>query len=57
MDFLPGKKTHIVAAGIVLSGVGAFLSGEASLQEAVIMVLNGLGFSALRIGVKKGEKQ
>ena len=51
MDFLTNKKTHIVAFGIVVSAVVAFLTGEASLAEAINQGLTGLGLSALRIGV------
>lgn len=53
MNYLNGKKTYLVATGFVLVGLGGFLSGEMSLQEAIFSVLSGLGWGALRAGVKK----
>lgn len=50
---LDGKKTHIAAAGIILTAAGGFLSGEFTLIEALGVGLGGLGFSTLRLGVKK----
>lgn len=54
-EFLSGKKTYLVAAGLIIGAVTAWASGEASFIEMVVAVLNGLGLSALRSGVKKAE--
>ncbi len=52
-DFLSGRKTYVIAAGIILAAVGAFMAGEYTLQETVNRVLEGLGLAALRLGVSK----
>lgn len=54
MDWLSGKKTYVVAAGIVMAALGAFLAGDATLQEALVTALEGLGLATLRIGIAKG---
>lgn len=50
-NFLVNKKTHIVAAGIVVAAIVSFLTGEVTLAEAINQGLTGLGLSALRLGV------
>ena len=55
MKFLEGKKTHLVALGIVISAVIAFLTGDVTLGEAVALALTGTGFSTLRAGVSKAK--
>lgn len=59
-DFLKGKKTHIVAALMVLGSLGSLLAGELTLVEFfqspnLQFFLNGLGLSALRAGVSKSD--
>ena len=49
---LEGKKTYIVAVGIILVAVGGFLSGDLTLLQAVTQGLVGLGLGALRRGVE-----
>jgi hypothetical protein len=49
---MSGYKTYAVALGIVLVAVGSFLSGDATLQEAIVTALTGLGLGTLRHGVK-----
>lgn len=53
MDFLNGKKTYIVAAGIVVAAVVSFLTGELTLADALVRALEGLGLAGLRAGVSK----
>ena len=57
MDFLKtyldGKKTHLVALGVVLTAVGGLLSGDLTLLAAITQTFAGLGLSALRMGVAK----
>ena len=48
---LEGKRTYIVAAGVVVSALVAFLTGEATLGQAVTTALEGAGLAALRAGV------
>lgn len=42
---LKGNKTYLAAAG-------GFLSGDATLREAVVPCFSGLGLATLRLGVK-----
>lgn len=51
MNILPGMKTYLAAAGIVVTAIIAFLHGDSSLSDAILTVLNGLGLAALRNGV------
>jgi len=51
MQFLSGKKTYVVAVGVVVSAVVAFLTGELSLADTVVRSLEGLGLATLRAGV------
>ncbi len=53
MEFLQGKKTYIVAVGVVVAAVVAFLTGELALADAVVRALEGLGLATLRAGVSK----
>ncbi|MFZ5719184.1 MAG: hypothetical protein ACOY5Y_06920 [Pseudomonadota bacterium] len=52
---LSGKKTYLVALGVVAVAVGQFLTGDAALAEAVNQALVGLGLATLRAGVAKAE--
>ncbi len=54
--FLEGKKTYIVAAGIVIAALVSFLTGEMDLSTAVVAALAGLGIGTLRSGVKAEVK-
>lgn len=51
LNVLEGKKTYIVAAGIILMAVGGLLSGDLTIQDAVQQGLTGLGLGTLRLGV------
>jgi hypothetical protein len=55
MNFLSGKKTYIVAFGVVTSAVVAFLTGEMTLAQAVVTGLEGTGLAALRAGVASSK--
>ena len=46
-----GKKTYLAALGLVLTGIGGFLTGDLTVLAAVALVINGLGFAALRNGI------
>lgn len=54
-EFLAGKKTYIVAAGVIVAAAVGFLLGELTLGEAIVSALTGLGLGTLRLGVKKAE--
>ena len=53
MEFLQGKKTYIVAVGVIVASVVAFLNGELQLADAITRALEGLGLATLRSGVAK----
>lgn len=53
IPFLDGKKTYIVAAGVVLGGVSGIMTGDLTVQESVNQILMGLGLGSLRLGVSK----
>ena len=49
---LEGKKTYIVAAVLILSAIGQYLTGDITLSAAVTLVLASLGLGALRRGIE-----
>lgn len=53
MNILEGKKTYLVATLIVISGVLSYVTGEMTLEQAILAVLNGLGLGSLRAGIAK----
>jgi hypothetical protein len=53
---LKGKRTYVIAFGIVLTAVGSWFAGDINLQEAVITILAGLGLGTLRASVDTTEK-
>lgn len=56
MRWLSGKKTYLTVAVAVLASIAALASGEITVGEAVVAILNALGVGALRAGVAKAEK-
>lgn len=59
-NFLPGYKTHIIAWLMVLIGVVHVVSGDTTTAQFLadpnlILVLEGLGLSALRSAVSKAN--
>jgi hypothetical protein len=53
IEFLRGKKTYIIAAGAILTALGAYLNGTLSGPECVLAVLGACGLGTLRAGVTK----
>jgi hypothetical protein len=53
LETLSGYKTYIVAAAMVLYGLSGLVLGEMDANAALTRILEGLGLSALRAGVKK----
>lgn len=53
MGWLEGKKTYVVAVGVIVAAAVGFFTGEMSLQEAINSALVGLGLGTLRAGVAK----
>ena len=56
MNYLAGKRTHILAASGVIAAVLAFLSGDLTLTEAIHAALVSASVSTLRIGVASAGK-
>ena len=50
---LSGWKTHISAAGLVLTGLAGLIGGELSLYEFLMIAFGGAGVSSLRAGIAK----
>lgn len=50
---LPGKKTYLIAGAIVLYAATGYFLGNIGQDEALKLIFEGLGLSALRAGVKK----
>lgn len=53
LDMLSGRKTHLVAVAMVLFAVLGLVTGQLEQAEAVRLILEGSGLSALRAGVAK----
>lgn len=53
MNTMQGYKTYIVAAAVIVAAVASFVTGEATLKDAIITALEGLGLATLRAGVAK----
>ena len=51
--FLTGKRTYIVAASILISGLIQWGLGEIELGQVIFRVLEAGGLGALRAGVSK----
>lgn len=50
---LQGKKTYIVALALIAYAIFGVYTGQLSQDQAVQVVLNGLGLSALRASISK----
>ena len=54
-NILPGMKTHVVAILMVIVGIMEVMQGTQSgwlaIADNANLILNGLGLSALRIGI------
>lgn len=48
---LAGKRTYILAFGVVVAAAVAFATGEMTLAEAINSALVGAGIGTLRAGV------
>ncbi len=56
-DWLQGYKTYIVAAGAILTALGAYLNGSISLSDLVSAIFAALTAMTLRAGIAKVGKQ
>lgn len=52
MDKLKGYKTYIVAAALVIFGITGVVTGQLTTEQAITIILNGLGLGALRNAIK-----
>jgi hypothetical protein len=50
---LKGKKTYIVSIALILFGVAGVVTGNLTTEQAIYVVLNGLGFGAVRNALPK----
>ena len=52
-DFLPGKKTYIIAAGAIAYAVGAWITGNMVMAEMIEYIFMGAGAAALRRAISE----
>lgn len=52
LSTLEGKKTYIVAIAFVVYGIAGVITGQLTSDQAFALVLNGLGFGAVRNSIK-----
>jgi len=52
-SWLDGKKTYLVMAGGVLTAIGGLMSGTLDTASAVVLILNSLGFGAVKSAISK----
>jgi hypothetical protein len=52
INWLKGKKTFIVAILLVVYALAGVVTGQLTLNNAILVVLNGLGLGFLRASVK-----
>lgn len=52
LNKLQGKKTYLVAIAFVVYGVAGVITGSLTAEQAYALVLNGVGFGALRNSIK-----
>ncbi len=50
-SILPGKKTYIAAALLVVYAILSVYLGKMTVAQAIPWVLNGLGFAGLRAAI------
>lgn len=50
---LSGRKTYLVSAALIVYAITAVYLGKMGTEEALLVVLNGLGLGALRAGMNK----
>jgi hypothetical protein len=53
LDFLPGKKTYIVAIGAIAYAVGAWITGNMVMAEMIEYIFMGAGAAALRRAISE----
>ena len=52
-EFLQGKKTYLVAFGVVVAVLISWVNGDLTLADAIVKGLEGVGLATLRAGVGK----
>ena len=52
LDFLPGKKTYIVALGAVLVSAGMWLTGDLAFAEALQNIITAILGATIRKSIK-----
>ena len=53
LDFLPGKKTYIVAVGAIAYAIGAWITGNMVMAEMIEYIFMGAGAAALRRAISE----
>jgi len=55
IEFFKGKKTYLVAAGMIVYAVLGMQLGQLDQDTTVQLILQALGFTGLRLGIAKGS--
>lgn len=55
LNWLAGKKTHLVVIAAIVTAVSSFASGQIDGMQFVAAVFSALGFSTIRAGIAKGK--
>ena len=52
-ELLSGKKSYLVSLGLIVFGVSGVISHNMTSEQAITLVLNGLGLGSIRAGIAK----
>ena len=52
-EFLKGKKTYLVAVGVVIAAVISWSTGEVDLLGFAKLILEGIGLGSVRAAISK----
>lgn len=53
LSFLDGKKSYLVAIALVVYALTGIYTGQMTSDQAIQVILNGLGLGALRSAISK----
>lgn len=54
-ELIQGKRTYIIACATILFGILGLITGNLPQDQALVIILNGLGLGTLRAGVEKNK--
>lgn len=51
LTLIQGKKTYIISVLMIVFAISGLVTGQIDNEQAIALILNALGLSALRAGV------